>query len=231
MVLNPLKCNTLTITLKKNKIDYIYLVDNKPINKVLQHRDLGVILDSSLTFSFHLDNLLKKCNMLLGLMWRNCKYLEPNFKAYLYITLIQPNLDFCSVIYNSISKTQASRIERLHFRFLRYISHNQNNIDFKFPIKSPLSRRIFNDQIFLFKCLTSTFDCELVSYFSLRAPVRILRNNDVLHVPLSRVNILKNGFISRLSSSYNNLVQANPSLDLFNSDLPTFRRSILSIIS
>ena len=193
------------------------------------------LLISKLTFTHHVNFVTARANRVLGLMWRNCRSLDTSTKRFLYLTLVRPSLDFCSVVFNSISKTNSKRIDRIHFRFLRFISPEtfgprRNEIDEatinllnkNFNVLSPSTKRVYLDLLFLFKCVNS-FDCNLISYFSFKVPCRQLRQCDLFSVPFCRVNVCKNGFISRLSSLYNDFVAKCPDVDIFSNSLYVFK--------
>ena len=44
--------------------------NNNVIKKYPQHKHLGIVLDSQLDFKFHVDQKIKKCNKLIGLIRR-----------------------------------------------------------------------------------------------------------------------------------------------------------------
>ena len=67
------------------------------------------------------------------------------------------------------------------------------------------------------------FDCNLISHFSFKVPTHRLRQLDLFYVPFCRVNVCKNGFISRLSCQYNDLVAKCPEADLFCDGLTLFK--------
>ena len=228
MSLHPDKCKSLTITLKRNPINFPYKLNNVVLEKVCHQKDLGVIIDSKLNFCQHVNYIVMKANRLLGLMWRNCRSFNLFTKRTLFLTLVRPSLEFCSVIFNSISTTQSQRINRIHSKFLRYISpepidqfnfFNDDNLKF-----NPFARRKYLDLIFLFKCINNQYNSDLISFFKFKVPNRRLRNISVFHVSFSKVNICKNGFVNRISSTYNDFINACPEVDIFSNSLTVFKR-------
>ena len=60
MNLNPAKCSVLSLTLRKKPIIGTYTIGSERIERVHEMRDLGVIIDEKLTFSAHIDVVMKK---------------------------------------------------------------------------------------------------------------------------------------------------------------------------
>ena len=84
-------------------------------------RDLGIFIDSRLTFVPHVDFRIKKANRLCGLVWRNFRSLnDEHILRTMYCSLIRPNLEYCTVVFNSISAYQVQRIEKVQQRFLKF---------------------------------------------------------------------------------------------------------------
>ena len=57
-------------------------------------KDLGVSVDTSLTFLKHFEIQVNKANMLLGLVRRSFVYLDSQTMKMLFITIVQPHLEF-----------------------------------------------------------------------------------------------------------------------------------------
>ena len=71
LTLNPQKCASFTITLKKTPILHNYHIDNSSLQRVEEVCDLGITLDSKLTFSAHINRTVSKANRALGILRRS----------------------------------------------------------------------------------------------------------------------------------------------------------------
>ena len=69
--LNPVKCHTISFSLRKTPILATYTLDGTALQRRTETRDLGVILDTKLTFATHFDLTLVKANRMLGLKLRS----------------------------------------------------------------------------------------------------------------------------------------------------------------
>ena len=69
--LNPAKCKSITFTLRTLPHLAVYTLDGHQLERCVRVRDLGVILDTKLTFADHVDVVISKANRMLGLQMRS----------------------------------------------------------------------------------------------------------------------------------------------------------------
>jgi len=69
--LNPAKCKAFTITLKRKPVLTTYTIQNTPLEKVSVIRDLGIWLDTKLTFAEHINFTVCKANRAMGVLIRS----------------------------------------------------------------------------------------------------------------------------------------------------------------
>jgi len=62
MDFNPVKCEFLRITNKKNPIVYQYCIDSSVIKQVSHSKYLGVTIDEGLTWNSHILTVVNKAN-------------------------------------------------------------------------------------------------------------------------------------------------------------------------
>ena len=60
--LNPAKCKVITFTLRKKPVMTSYSINNSTLDRVSEMRDLGVVLDTKLTFASHIDDVVGRAN-------------------------------------------------------------------------------------------------------------------------------------------------------------------------
>ncbi len=215
--LNFAKCSVLSVTLKKKPCLFNYSVNNNVLNRVSVQKDLGIFIDCKLNFVYHVNHLIKKTNRMIGLEWRNfrsCKN-EQIFRT-LFCTIIRPHLEYCTVAFNSISKTQSDRLERVQRRYLlfmfRILNREANQITLvptylqlcqRFNLPTLHQRRTINDCLFLYKHIHNHFNLTDANPYCLHVPQRHTRSttNHILLVPWSWVEVTKQGFVSRISSA------------------------------
>ena len=95
----------LLLSKKRHEIDHpVILFNNIPIKKVSQHKHLGVILDSKLSFSAHIKSAISKTRKGIGLLKHLSKYLPRHTLNELYKLYVRPHLDYGDVTYHIPAK-------------------------------------------------------------------------------------------------------------------------------
>ena len=241
--LNPAKCKTITFTLRTSPIISSYFLDGHQLDRCFNIRDLGVVLDSKLTFAEHVDSVMDKANRMLGLLMRSIQVSScarlPSFNPCAvmcaYKAHVRSLLEYGSVIWAGAAVTHLSRLERLQHRFLMWLgahTHSRVPMDYDslmthFRCPSVKARFTQADIRFLRSAFSGRLDCnELVPMFRLLAPVRRSRHTGLFSVPRGRVNTVQNGFQIRLPKLINDFLHQTPAEDFFQ---PTrfFRSNVL----
>ena len=133
--LNAQKCLSFTITFKRAPFHHTYLVNSLPLQRVAEIRDLGIVLDSILTFSAHITSLITKANRALGQLFRSFQTGLPgqklNRKALLaaYYVNVRSILEYGSVVWSGAAKTHLKRLERVQHKFLMWLAARASGTD------------------------------------------------------------------------------------------------------
>ena len=75
-----------------------------PVKKVSEHKHLGIILDSKLSFSAHIKSAISKTKKGTGLLKYLSKCLPRQTLSELYKLYVRPHLDYGDVIYHVQAK-------------------------------------------------------------------------------------------------------------------------------
>ena len=78
--LNINKCTVITFTRSRLHVITNYKLDRRPIARVDQIKDLGVVLDSMLSYSLHTSYVVDKASKNLGFIFRMTKHFK-NFQC------------------------------------------------------------------------------------------------------------------------------------------------------
>ena len=70
------------------------------ITKCSYQKHLGKVLDSKLSFNTHIDQKIKKCNKLIGLMKRLSVNLPRSALLTIYKSFIRPHLEYGDILYD-----------------------------------------------------------------------------------------------------------------------------------
>ena len=231
LTLNPGKCKTFKITLKRNIFPSVYHIDGNPLEEVTTIRDLGVVLDQKLTFSDQISAMVSRANRALGVLIRSLQAASPRCrmdrKAILaaYVANVRSILEYCSVVWAGASKCHLARLERVQHKFVVWLAHRTNvqhdSLEYDhllklFKLRTLHARRVEADVLFLFKIFKGFISSShLLQSFSLHVPPRATRNavSTLFHVPRGRVNCVANGLFVRCPRAVNSFLLALPPTD------------------
>ena len=129
--LNPAKCKSFTITLRRAPLQITYNIRGTVLEHVDQIPDLGIIIDSKLTFAQHVDHAVTRDNRALGLLMRSFQTgVRPGkFRTSAiwtaYFANVRSILEYGSVIWTGAAETHTVRIDRIQHKFLIWLlSHS-----------------------------------------------------------------------------------------------------------
>ena len=110
--INKCKC----IHYGKNNPIHTYTIGNIDLANDDLEKDVGVHFDPSLEFRIHINKMISKANSRVGLIKKSFSELSiTNFKL-LYKSLIRPILEYCTVIWFPLYKTDSQEIEKVQRR-------------------------------------------------------------------------------------------------------------------
>jgi hypothetical protein len=117
MKLNIAKTRVIS-SRKTNALIYDYKLCQSSVTRSHSIKDLGVHIDNKLHFHDHVNYIFSQSTRLLGL-FRNITFNFSSIESMLrlYITLVRSKLEYASVVWNSITSTHASKLERIQQRF------------------------------------------------------------------------------------------------------------------
>ena len=249
--LNPAKCRSITFTLRTSPHHAVYSLDGHQLERCVKVRDLGVILDTKLTFADHVDATVSKANRMLGLLIRSMQVCTRAHRVRFdhaaalvaYKAHVRSVVEYGSVIWSGAAVTHLRRLERLQHRFLMWLGARTQPscppLDYQsllnmFGCESVKARLTQSDLMFVRSVFGGRLDCaDIVNMFPLSVPGRRTRRPALFHVPRGsgRVDSVKRGFLVRVPHLLNSLLQGSPETDFFQpsrslrSDLVTFARS------
>ena len=84
-------------------------------------KDLGISIDSSLTFEGHFQHIIAKANMMAGLIRRSFCHLDEDIFVYLYKALVRPHLEYAHVVCHPYKQKHIDALESVQRRATRYV--------------------------------------------------------------------------------------------------------------
>lgn len=234
--LNIDKCKLMKFTRKKHPLSFDYKINNRVLEAVSLFKDLGVFVDTKLTFNVHINSIISRANKLLGFIYRSTKcFSNIRCKIILFVSIVRPIIEYCSVIWSPSYTTHINRIERIQSKFIRAlcfksgIEYSSQYYDLHlsyFGLPRLSKRRNYRDIMFLFKSLNQVINCpEVFNLFQLHTPsVHSLRRIPYLHIDYHRTNYGIHSPIVRLSNLANGMQLDG---DAFSQSLNSFRHSLI----
>ena len=235
MELNVKKCHLMVFGRGRGLTDEIYTINGCPLQSVSQIKDLGVVLDSNLSFKPHISMAVSKSLQMLGFIKRCAKdFLNiPSIKL-LFCSLVRPHLDYCSCVWSPHYNVHIQAIERVQHKFLRFISYkehqiseeiNYTNIENSLNITTLQVRRMHKDLTMFYNILHSnSFGPDLLSRINLHVPSRHTRLIQSFHIRPHRTNYGYHSFLSRsarFANQYSDRLDCFADQRLFHSQLRT----------
>ena len=144
--------------------------NERDIKKCNHQKHLGVILDSSLNFNTHIDQKIKKCNKLIGLLRRLSVNLPRNALLTIYKSFIRPHLDYGDILYDKPNnEIFQNKIERIQYRACLAItgaiqSTSREKVYDEFGLHSLAKRRWRSKLIFFYIIVNRLLPDYLYSY-------------------------------------------------------------------
>ena len=248
--LNPGKCRVLTLTLKRNPVIGNYVIGGEMLERVNVMRDLGVLLDSKLTFGDHVEHTVRKANRALGLLIRTFAtgkrgrpFNGTKHRAILstYYANVRSILEYCSVVWGGAARTHMQRVERVQEKFLVWLCAccNVRGVSFAYPdlaahfnVSTMAARFKQHDLMFIRNVHRHRIRCSfLLEKFPIAVPARQLRTQSVFAVSFARVNTVRTCAFNRIPGACNDFLDANRDLDIWESDMAEFRRRVKEYVN
>lgn len=231
--LNVDKCACMRFTRKRNVTTYEYTIGGSDLRWLDQVKDLGVYLDSSLTFTSHFDIIISRANQMLGFVLRMSKdFNDLNCIVLLYTSFVRSLLEYSCVIWCPTYEVHIKRIEAVQKRLLKCIQYRASqrglNLELSqiqdlFNLGTLENRRKIMDLTFLFKIMNNIIiSPEILSTINFYVPPRDLRH---FHL-LSYQNSNTRHYFTMTYNRMVTLVNKHFELNFFSTSLNHFKSDI-----
>lgn len=216
MELNADKCSVISFSRKRSTFNFDYKIGSTVLRRESVVKDLGVLLDSKLSFKEHIAFVASKASKTLGFIFRVAKQFK-NIQCLksLFCSLVRSILEYSSVVWAPYYQNSISRIEAIQRRFVRFaLRHLPWNNPTNLPIYEDrckliglelLSvRREISKSLFVSDLLQLKIDCpHLLSLLNFNVPHRPLRSSTFIFLHGARTNYGYNEPFSAMCRSFN----------------------------
>ena len=228
---NLSKCKVLHIGKGNPRIEYKLL--EKSLDKVSDEKDLGVLLDSNLSFGEHIQNCINKAKSRTAWLFRNVVSREPEVICQLYKSMIRPHLEYCTQAWAPVGRhgnwAKIMKIENVQ-RWVTRSIRGMESLTYRCRLESLnlttlFERRLRGDLIEVFKILNGL--CDYGEHFfnvSERTGNLLLSNERSVNNVAACEDYFANRIIKYWNRLPNNVKRSN-SVNNFKNNLDIFRNN------
>lgn len=213
--LNLTKCVHLSFSRSLNPIQSVFRIGSYNLKTVRSKLDLGVVFDSTMSFTPHVDYIVPKAYKMLAFLRRNCSdFSDPHTLRLIYNAFVRSKLEYAAIIWSPYCQIRISRIEKVQKVFIKFALRSFDYVD-PLPYRSKCLflglqtleyRREFQSALFIFDIISGTIDCpDLLALFPFYVPPRNLRYIDIFNIPPHRTNFALNSTLTRTFINLNTI--------------------------
>ena len=119
---HPDKCHVLSIGRVENIIHtHRYRICGREMEHVGEEKDLGVVIDSDISFDEHISAKVYKANAIVGLIRRSFSYLDPDTFRKLYTAFVRPHLEYAVAVWSPHLKKHIDLVEKVQMRATKLV--------------------------------------------------------------------------------------------------------------
>ena len=119
---NAKKCHVLSLGKIENTMyTKRYKVYGNELEHVFEEKDLGITIDSQLTFEEHIAAKVRVANAIVGLIRRSFSFLSCYLFRKLYLALVRPHLEYAQVVWSPHSKKLINMLENVQIRATKLV--------------------------------------------------------------------------------------------------------------
>ena len=196
----------------------------KEIYPVSSAKDLGIILDKSLTYDDHITEVVSKCVAALCQINRVKHLFDTKRIVTLIKTLVFSKLFYYSSVWSNTSKKNIDRLQKVQ-NFAARLVTDTRKFDHITPVLTQLNwysvtnTLDFKDAIMTYKCLNGLAPKYLLERFKKLSQLynSNTRSKDMLQIPFYRSAAGQSSFLYRAEKIWNDLPEVLKSADSVNS--------------
>ncbi|KAK3097903.1 hypothetical protein FSP39_014294 [Pinctada imbricata] len=223
MTFHPQKCQVIHITNKRSPLRAPYSIHGHVLEEVETAKYLGVIIDKSLRWSTHISAVAKKANNTRAFLQRNIYQCPRTTKALCYTTLVRPQMEYASLIWDPHTKTNINQLEMVQRRAARFVTGDYHRTSSVSTMLQQLQwptlqeRRITSRAVMMFRIVNNLVDVP-ITYLTPTA-VTVRGHNQRFLVPYARTEVYQHSFFPGATRIWNSL----PHTTVACSSLDTFK--------
>ena len=133
-------------------------INNFPIEQVSSTKSLGVYVDENLSWNTHIESVCKKMCSALDLIKRIRNFVPFHTLLNIFIGLVKPQFDYCSIVWGCCSISLAEKLQKLQNRAARIslsapYDSNATDLFRRLNWKNLRNQNLYTKAIMMFKTL------------------------------------------------------------------------------
>jgi hypothetical protein len=182
--LNVNKCKILTFTRSFTPVTVSHVLNGIVLKRVNTITDLGVILDSKLSFRENIDSVVNKGSAMLCFIKRlSREFRDPYTLKVLFVTYVRSKLEYTICVWQPFYVTHINRIERIQEKFIKFLWNVKYENRCKVLVMDTLKKRDVARVLLIFDLLSGKIDSSyLLSQICLSVPSYLTLSRDSRNV-------------------------------------------------
>ena len=213
---HPDKCKVMRIRNKRKAVDThsytmkTYEGSETTLEIVDSEKDIGVNVDSHLTFEKHISIQVNKANQMVGLIRRSFKHMDYSTFCLLFKAIVRPHLEYANSVWCPYKKKDIDAIENVQRRATKMLP-NLSDLSYpdrlrKLKLPSLKFRRLRGDMIEVFKIVTGIYDNRVTGSIFELTPETVTRGHQYkIAKKRCKLDQRKHYFTNRVVGVWNNL--------------------------
>ena len=117
----------------------LYYIHEKELTQTNDVKYLGVLINEKLSWTPHVNEVIKKSNKTLGFIKRNFNKCNRDIKLKCYLTLVRPVLEYASSVWDPSTKENIDKLEQIQKRASRFITAEYSKLTRATPLVESLN--------------------------------------------------------------------------------------------
>jgi hypothetical protein len=213
--LNISKCKVLRLSNREQQSSFTYSLTEAGVVTELEEvktiRDLGVLVDSKLTFKNHILEKVSKAYSMIGIIKRNFKHVDKDTFLSLYKCMVRSQLEYANSVWNPHAAYLMEDLERVQKRATKMIPECKGKTYIErlklLRLPSLVYRRHRGDMIEVYKILHGVYDEDTSLLLENSRSLNTRGHSLKLETIRSRYDVRKYSFRARIVSIWNSLTE------------------------
>ncbi len=225
----PEKCKSMTVgsARVREMPESLYSLGDVNLSHVRAEKDVGVLVDDTLSFDDHVAQMAKKANRVANCIRRSFTFMDEDMFRLLFKAMVRPHLEYAQSVWKPHKRCHIDLLEQVQHRATKRVPGLQN-LSYTERLKrlnlpTLAYRRLRGDMIEVFKITSGIYDTAASSGILHPSNQRRTRGNSKrLEKQHCRLNVRKYSFSQRVVNSWNSLpdsIVTAPSLHSFENRL------------